>query len=90
MTSENWWTGRRTLGQALIILGSIGLAAMVLLQFLDAMGASSLGFTNWRPSLYAYLAWAICLGAGQILIRGEAGHMRHSGSCAAHRTANGE
>lgn len=74
VASENWWTGRRTLGQALIILGSIGLAAIVLLQLLDAMGATFLGFTNWRPSIYAYLAWAICLGAGQILIRGEAGH----------------
>jgi multiple sugar transport system permease protein len=74
VASEHWWTGRRTLGQALIILGSAGLAAIVLLQLLDSLGIITTGFTNWRPSLYAYLVWAICLGVGQVLIRGEAGH----------------
>ncbi|MEM6383626.1 MAG: sugar ABC transporter permease [Pseudomonadota bacterium] len=28
---------------------------------------------NWRPTLYAYVLWAICLCVGQVLIRGEQG-----------------
>ena len=33
-----------------------------------------LGFEDWRPSLYAYALWAIALGVGQVLTRGEAGY----------------
>ena len=32
------------------------------------------GFSNWRPILYAYLAWAVALCAGLVLSRGEHGH----------------
>ena len=38
-----------------------------------AAGAHRLGFENWRPVLYAYAAWAVALGAGQVMIRGERG-----------------
>ena len=31
------------------------------------------GFSNWRPTLYAYCLWAICLCWGQVLMRGEHG-----------------
>jgi multiple sugar transport system permease protein len=74
VAAEAWWTGRRTLGRAVIILGTLGLALIVLLQILDSVGLVALGFASWRPSLYAYLVWAACLTAGQILVRGEAGH----------------
>ena len=36
-------------------------------------GRSRLGFANWRPVLYAYLLWAVALGVGQVLARGERG-----------------
>jgi multiple sugar transport system permease protein len=45
-----------------------------LLQILSAAGVSSLSFENWRPALYAFLLWGAALGAGQVMIRGEAGH----------------
>ena len=65
---------RRLAGRALIILTSLGLAAIVLVQTLHAFAVIDLGFENWRPTLYASLVWATALGAGQVMIRGEAGH----------------
>jgi multiple sugar transport system permease protein len=65
---------RKKAGRALIILASLGLAAMVLLQSLYAVNLISFGFENWRPSLYAYILWAVTLGVGQVMLRGEAGH----------------
>jgi multiple sugar transport system permease protein len=37
-------------------------------------GLSPWGFENWRPVLYAYVLWGIALGAGQVRMRGAAGH----------------
>ena len=48
--------------------------AVAVAQALYVAGATSLGFANWRPVLYAYIVWWIALGAGLILSRGEAGH----------------
>jgi multiple sugar transport system permease protein len=36
-------------------------------------GATAAGFPNWRPVLYAYLVFAVALGAEQVLVRGERG-----------------
>lgn len=66
--------GRRTAGRWLIGLASLALAAMALLQALDSAEIIAIGFESWRPLLYTYLAWAVVLGAGQVMIRGEAGH----------------
>jgi len=65
---------RKTLGRGLIILASLGLAAVLIVQILNAAEAISVGFENWRPALYAFLLWSIALGVGQVLIRGERGH----------------
>src|SRR5688500_18119571 len=67
-------TGRRSTGRWLIALASIGFVAMAAFQTLYALGATAVGFDNWRPVLYAYILWAVALGAGLITIRGEAGH----------------
>jgi multiple sugar transport system permease protein len=64
---------RQRAGKLLLRFASIGLAAVVLLQILDAVGAVAIGFTTWRPTLYAALAWAVALGASQIVRYGEAG-----------------
>jgi multiple sugar transport system permease protein len=66
--------GRKTIGRWLIVLSSLGLLAVVLVQILDAAGTIAIGFENWRPVLYAFLIWATALGAGQVMVRGEAGH----------------
>jgi multiple sugar transport system permease protein len=65
---------RESAGRPLILFASLGLAAILLLQILHKSGATAVGFENWRPVLYAYLVWAVALGAGQVMIRGEAGH----------------
>ena len=49
------------------------LLATALAQFLQMEGQSDFGFTNWRPTLYAYILWAIALCWGQVLTRGEQG-----------------
>ena len=35
--------------------------------------STTIGFETWRPVLYAYVLWAVALGVGQVLIRGERG-----------------
>ncbi len=66
--------GRRVAGRAVIILASIVLLAVALAQALSAAGVLAVVFDNWRPTLYAFIAWSIALCAAQVLIRGEAGH----------------
>lgn len=65
--------GRRALGQVLMIVAGAGLATVVLMQALHAGDIIAIGFSNWRPTLYAYVLWAVAIGAGQVLMRGEAG-----------------
>jgi len=65
--------GRRNAGRLLIILASAGLGLMILIQALDSAGVLAIGFETWRPTLYAYLVWAVALGFGQVMMRGEAG-----------------
>jgi multiple sugar transport system permease protein len=73
VTSDDISATRRRAGRALI-WGSAGLLAVVaLLQTLDLTGTVEIGFANWRPTLFAYMTWAVCLCWGQVLIRGEQG-----------------
>jgi multiple sugar transport system permease protein len=65
--------GRHAAGRVLVLVASIGLALLVIIQALHDSGVLALGFGDWRPVLYAYLAWSIALGAGQVLRRGEHG-----------------
>jgi multiple sugar transport system permease protein len=65
--------GRKTAGRWLIGLASVVLSATIVIQALYAAGATSIGFENWRPVLYAFIGWSVALGAGQVMVRGEAG-----------------
>jgi multiple sugar transport system permease protein len=65
---------RQRAGRGLIIAATLGLAAIILVQSLYAAGTITTGFANWRPVLYAYVLWAVALGASQVMVRGEAGH----------------
>jgi multiple sugar transport system permease protein len=64
---------RKRLGRLVIWAASALFALVVLLQVLNVVGSVELGLTNWRPTLYAYVAWSVALGAGLVIIRGEAG-----------------
>ncbi len=73
VTTDNLSSRRMALGRA-IIWGSAGfLAVVALAQTLQETGYADFGFSTWRPTLYAYVLWAICLCWGQVLIRGEQG-----------------
>ena len=65
--------GRRRFGRAIVWAAAGVLALVVLLQVLQATEVSNFGFTSWRPTLYAYILWSICLCWSQVLVRGEHG-----------------
>ena len=52
------------------------LVLLIFLQSLDQSNILSLGFKNWRPTLYAYLLWATCLCWSQVILYGEQGKRR--------------
>ncbi|MGE3876802.1 MAG: carbohydrate ABC transporter permease [Parvibaculaceae bacterium] len=52
---------------------TVVLAVVVLWQVLFKAEVIAAGFDTWRPVLYAFVLWAIALGAAQVLIRGERG-----------------
>jgi len=57
-----------------MIWGSaVVMAAVALAQLGQTSGWWNLGFTNWRPTLYAYCLWATVLCWAQVVIRGEQG-----------------
>jgi multiple sugar transport system permease protein len=60
-------------GKRIIVLASIGFAAVALIQAIFDVGLTSWGFENWRPVLYAYVLWGIALGFGLVRMRGAAG-----------------
>ena len=73
VSNDNISDQRRALGRG-IIWGSAGLMALVALaQILQVQGLHDFGFTSWRPTLYAYILWAIALSWGQVLLHGEHG-----------------
>lgn len=63
----------RQIGLALIATGIAVLAFIVLIKILQTTGVTDRGFSNWRPVIYAYLVWAVCLCAGVVLVKGERG-----------------
>ncbi len=65
--------GRRRAGRVLIWGATALLIGVALAQYLHDPETNDLGFTTWRPTLYAYLFWGTALGIGQVLIRGEHG-----------------
>lgn len=65
--------GRKVAGRLLVIAATVGLLLLGLLQALDAAGVGAIGFGNWRPTLYAFVVWAVAIGAGQVMMRGELG-----------------
>ena len=74
VASHHISAGRRNAGRWLLILASLGFAAILLLQLLYDAGVIAVGFETWRPVAYAYLLWSVALGVQLVLSRGERGH----------------
>ncbi|MEM9341551.1 MAG: sugar ABC transporter permease [Pseudomonadota bacterium] len=73
VTADDISDQRRRLGRGLV-WGSAGLLALVaLIQTADQNGWINIGFETWRPTLYAYVLWGICLCFSRVLIDGEHG-----------------
>jgi multiple sugar transport system permease protein len=73
VTRDDISSGRRTFGTA-VIWGSAALFVVIAaLQLMQAAGRIGSIFANWRPTLYAYVLWAVCLCWGQVLRHGEHG-----------------
>jgi multiple sugar transport system permease protein len=73
VTRDDIAPARRMVGRALI-WGAAGLLALVAVaQTAQVFGGATLGFTNWRPTLYAYVLWSVALCWAQVLIHGERG-----------------
>ena len=73
VTNDNISDRRRLMGRVVIWGSVVVLALVATLQSLQVYGGQDFGFTSWRPTLYAYILFAICLSWGQVLIKGEHG-----------------
>jgi multiple sugar transport system permease protein len=67
---------RLALGKWIFRIASALLVLVAALEVADAAGFVSIGFADWRPTLYAFLAWGVALGISQVLDRGEIGQQR--------------
>jgi multiple sugar transport system permease protein len=73
VTTDNIPPLRGAFGRLIIWGAGAGLITVGVLQTLQMTGPTDLGFTSWRPTLYAYMIWSVALCWGQVLIRGEQG-----------------
>lgn len=73
VTNDDISSQRAALGRFMMWGSAALLAIVAIVQTLGATGAMTAMFDTWRPTLYAYVLWAICLCAGQVLVRGEQG-----------------
>ncbi|EKD60942.1 MAG: hypothetical protein ACD_54C00475G0002 [uncultured bacterium] len=73
VSNDNISAGRRSFGRAIIWGSAAVMVAVAVAQLMQVQGWGSFGFENWRPTLYAYVLWAICLCWGQVLMHGEHG-----------------
>ncbi len=73
VTADDISPVRARFGRAIIWGSAAIMVAVAFLQFLQTNGVRDFGFATWRPTLYAFLLWSICLCAGQVIARGEAG-----------------
>ena len=73
VTNDTISAGRKAFGRAIIWGSAAFMVATAYSQMSQVLGWSDFGFQNWRPTLYAYILWAVCLCWGQVLINGEHG-----------------
>jgi len=73
VTADDISDRRKLFGRSIVWGSALILALVAVAQTLQQTGTADFGFANWRPTLYAYILWAICLCWSQVLIRGEHG-----------------
>jgi multiple sugar transport system permease protein len=73
VTPDNVSPARVAAGRLMVRAAFLVLVGLAAWQFAYRYELVSFGFENWRPVLYAYLAWATALCWSQVLVRGEQG-----------------
>jgi len=73
VTLDRITDSRRAFGKLLIWGSAAVMFAMFFTLWLSVTGWIELQFETWRPALYAYVFWAICLCVAQVVLRGEQG-----------------
>lgn len=73
VTAENVSPRRIMTGRVLVWVTALSIAVLAVVQLLYESQRVSFGFANWRPVLYAFIAWGIAVGIAQVLRRGEQG-----------------
>ncbi|MCA3443683.1 MAG: sugar ABC transporter permease [Rhodobacter sp.] len=73
VTNDNVPSRRKAFGRAIVRASAALLLGIAVAQTLDRTGTLDLGFADWRPTLYAYVLWAVCLCWAQVLVHGEQG-----------------
>jgi multiple sugar transport system permease protein len=73
VTNDSISPGRKSFGRGIIRGSAAFLVIVAAVQLAQALGWLNLGFQNWRPTLYAYVLWAICLCWVQVILHGEHG-----------------
>ena len=73
---EDVLPGQAPLGPWVFRIASALLVVVAALQLGSALGLVSIGFANWRPTLYAFLVWSIALGVSQVLQYGDIGRQK--------------
>lgn len=73
VTSDSISSRRELFGQVLTWGSAALMLGVFVMQYAQSEGWADFGFQNWRPALYAYVFWAICLCWAQVLTQGEQG-----------------
>jgi multiple sugar transport system permease protein len=64
---------RVAFGRILIRVSTFIMLALIAGQLLKSIGATAIGFANWRPVATALVVWSVCLCFGLVLSRGQRG-----------------
>jgi multiple sugar transport system permease protein len=65
---------RKRSGHILTWVSTLSLFAVLAFEILYKSGVVATGFENWRPLLFAYALWGVCIGYAQVLTRGNEGY----------------
>jgi multiple sugar transport system permease protein len=73
VTEDDISVSRRMFGHGIVWMSALLLAGIASAQYAQVSGYSDFGFRTWRPTLYAYILWSVCLCWSKLLIYGEHG-----------------
>lgn len=73
VTADDISERRKLFGRVIVWASALMVVLVAAAQAAQVIGVADFGFRTWRPTLFAYIVWAICLCWSQVLVRGEHG-----------------